>query len=251
VLLYRLGLIESRYLISLAGIAELDYMRFVPGVGLCIGATTTHHAVETSALVREHCPLLVDAFHAVANVRIRNQATVGGVIAEADYASDPPCALAVLDAQVVARSPRGERMLPMGDVVTGFYRTALAADEVVTGIVVPPWDAGARSVYVKFVTRSSEDRPCVAVAAVVKKRGAICEDLRVAIGAVAATPQRFPEIEAIGRQEPFGEGLAREVARRYAEAIDPIGDLRGSAWYRKQVIQVLVRRALVQAGGDR
>jgi carbon-monoxide dehydrogenase medium subunit len=81
-----------------------------------------------------------------------------------------------------------------------------------------------------------------------KQRGSTCEDLRVAVGAVAAAPQRFREIEAIGRGERFGETLAREVARRYADAIDPIDDLRGSSWYRKRVIEVLVRRALEQVG---
>jgi carbon-monoxide dehydrogenase medium subunit len=248
VLLYHLGLLKPRHLVSLAGIAELDYIRLVPGTGLAIGATTTHRAVETSALVRERCPILAEAFHAVANVRVRNQATVGGVVAEADYASDPPCVLAALDASVVIRGPRGPRTVPMAEFVTGLYETVLAPDEIVTGVVVPEWGPDVRGAYIKFVTRSSEDRPCVAVAAVMKRRGTVCEDLRVAVGAVAATPQRVPEIEALGRGERVGAGLAREVARRYAEAIDPIDDLRGSAWYRKRVIEVLVRRAVERVG---
>jgi len=248
VLLYQRGLLKPRHLISLAGIAELDYVRFLPGTGLCIGATTTHRAVETSALVRDHSPILAEVFQSVANVRVRNQATVGGVVAEADYASDPPCVLAALDAGVVIQGPRGGRTIPMVDFVTDLYETVLASDEIVTGVVVPEGGPNVRGAYIKFVTRSSEDRPCVAVAAVMKRRGNTCEDLRVAVGAVAAAPQRFPEIEAIGRGERFGETLAREVARRYADAIDPIDDLRGSSWYRKRVIEVLVRRALEQVG---
>jgi carbon-monoxide dehydrogenase medium subunit len=249
VLLYRLGLIEPRYLLSLAEIPELDYIRFEPGTGLHIGAMTTHRAVERSPIVRERLPILAQAFHAVANVRVRNQATVGGVMAEADYASDPPCALTALDAQIVAHSPHGKRTIPVNDFVTGFYETVLAPDEIVSEILVPAQDGHPRGTYIKFVTRSSEDRPCVAVAGLIKQRDGICENLSVAVGAVAATPQRFAHVETMARGERLSAALIREVAKQYAGAIDPIDDIRGSAWYRKQVIEVLVRRALEEVGG--
>jgi aerobic carbon-monoxide dehydrogenase medium subunit len=248
VLLCHMGLLRPRYLLSLGEIPGLDYIRFEPGVGLRIGAMTTHRAVERSPLVRERCPLLAQAFHAVANVRVRNQATVGGVMAEADYASDPPCALAVLDAQVVAHSPRGTRTIPVTDFVTGFYETVLISDEIVSEILVPDHGGDVRGAYVKFVTRSSEDRPCVAVATLIKARDGVCERLGVAVGAVAATPQRFAHVEQLARGERLSAGLVREVAKQYASAIDPIDDLRGSAWYRKQVIEVLVRRTIETAG---
>ena len=99
------------------------------------------------------------------------------------------------------------------------------------------------------MTRSSEDRPCLGVAAVVRlgADGRSCEDLRVAVGAVSDTPQRFPDFEALARGRELDEDLATTIAERYAESIDPIADMRGSAWYRTEMVRVWVRRALLRA----
>lgn len=195
---------------------------------LWLGAMTRHRAVERSQAVRQGWPALAHAFSVVASARVRNQATVGGVLADADYASDPPAMLCALGARAVARSVRGAREIPVEELITGYYETSLAADELLTGVVVPPADA---AVYRKFRSRSHEDRPCVSVAAV--RRGA---ERRVAVGAVAGRPQLFPELCASG--DPA------EVGRAYAEAIEPISDVRGSAAYRRRVIAVEVRRGL-------
>ena len=100
VLMYSQRLIAPTHLISLGQIEDLDYIRHEPGIGLRIGALTTHRTVECSSLVRDKYPIVADTFHQVANVRVRNQATVGGVLAEADYASDPPSVLIALGALV-------------------------------------------------------------------------------------------------------------------------------------------------------
>ena len=197
---------------------------------LRLGAMTTHRAVELSALVRERWPALAAAFSVVASPRVRNQATVGGVLADADYASDPPSMLLALGARAVARSVRGEREIPVEELIVGHYETSLAPDELIVEVRVP---GGAhRAAYRKFRTRSHEDRPCVGVAAC--RRGA---ELRVAVGAVADRPQYFPEL-----CDPAAP--AAEVARAYASAIDPLSDFAGSSDYRRRVIAVEVRRAL-------
>jgi carbon-monoxide dehydrogenase medium subunit len=159
---------------------------------------------------------------------VRNQATVGGVLADADYASDPPAILSALDARAVVQSAQGEREIAVEELITGYYETALEPDELITEVVVP---ASNRAVYRKFRSRSHEDRPCVSVAAA--QRGDV---RRVVVGAVAGTPQHFPELSALG--DPA------EVGRAYAEAIEPISDVRGSAEYRRRVIAVEIRRAL-------
>ena len=117
-----------------------------------------------------------------------------------------------------------------------------------TGVKVPIPAEGTSAVYEKFVTRSSEDRPCLGVAALVRLAAdGSCEDLRVAVGAAADTPQRFPDFEALARGRPLDEDLARTIAERYAESIDPIADMRGSAWYRTEMVRVWVRRAIMRA----
>jgi len=133
-----------------------------------------------------------------------------------------------VDARVVARSRGGEREIPAGELVTGYYETSLRPDELITEVRVPA--RIERAVYRKFRSRSHEDRPCVAVAAATVHGVA-----RVVVGAVAERPQYFPELCV---------GPADEIGGRYAEAIEPISDVRGSADYRRRVIAVEVRRAL-------
>lgn len=249
VLMYTQRLIAPRYMVSLGSIPDLDYIRYEPGTGLRIGAMTSHRAVERSPVVREKFPVLADVFHKVANVRIRNQATVGGVLAEADYASDPPSVLVALNARVNVVGSNGQRTLPVDGFIQGFYYTALEPDEIITEVIIPDMPDNTDATYLKYVTRSSEDRPCAGVAAIVQHRNGVCDDLRVVVGAVAPVPQELREAERLAQGQKLTDSVVREVARHYAQGIEPLSDMRGSSWYRKQVIEVLVRRAIEQAVG--
>lgn len=220
------GFLAPSALLSLGDVEELRSIDVHDGE-LRLGAMVTHREVERSEAVRSKWPTLAYAFSLVASPRVRNQATVGGVLADADYASDPPAMLAALDAKVVLRSPRGERALPVGELILGFYRTSIEPDELLVEVHVPA--PAGRTAYRKFRSRSAEDRPCVSVAAAAGDR------LRVVVGAVAGTPQDFPEL---------CEGGPEEVAAGYAERISPISDARGSADYRRRVIAAEVRRAV-------
>jgi aerobic carbon-monoxide dehydrogenase medium subunit len=240
-ILLRQGLIHPSALISISKLPGLGDIRSSGGE-LHIGALVTHRHVETSALVRQMLPALAETFGTVANIRIRNAATVGGVLAEADYASDPPAAFLALDAVVHVLGPKGARRIPIADFVQGFYATALAPNELVTHVSLPIPSQPVRAVYEKFITRSSEDRPCVGVFAVVMADG-----VRVAVGAAAETPQRFPDIEAVAEGQPLTDRLIDAIADAYAERIDTLSDMRGSAWYRTEMIRVWVRRALQKA----
>jgi aerobic carbon-monoxide dehydrogenase medium subunit len=220
------GFLAPAALLSLGRVEELRRIE-ADGGELRLGAMVSHRAVERSEAVRSGWPVLARAFSLVASPRVRNQATVGGVLADADYASDPPAMLAALDARAVLRSPRGDRSVAVGELVLGYYETCIEPDELLVEVRVPAQPE--RATYRKFRSRSSEDRPCAAVAAV---RG---ERLRVVVGAVAETPQDFPEL---------CDGPPDEVAARYAERIEPLSDSRGSAAYRRRVIAAEVRRAV-------
>lgn len=228
------GLMVNQRLLSPSAFLSL---RHVPGLDhvradgeLRLGALVTHRAVERAPAVRAAWPALAATFAQVATPRVRNQATIGGVLADADHASDPPAMLVALGATVVAQSSRGQRLVPVEDLIVGFYETSLAPDELIVEVRVP--GGPHRATYRKFRSRSHEDRPCVGVAAC--RRG---EELRVVVGAVAARPQWFPEL-----CDPTAD--PREVGRAYADAIDPISDVSGSADYRRRVIAVEVARAL-------
>src|SRR5687767_14345812 len=192
-------------LVGLRSVPDLDYIG-AEGGPLRLGAMTTHRAVERSPVVKECWPSLAFTFSVVASPRVRNQATVGGVVADADYASDPPSMLAALEARVVARSVRGEREIPMDVFVLDHYETALKEDELVTELRIP--QSSGPSVYRKFRSRSSEDRPCVSVAAA-RDNG----DLKVVVGAVADRPQYYPELCALANGERITTELATEIGR--------------------------------------
>lgn len=242
------GLIEPGAIVSIGRIPGLRGIER-EGDQLVLGALTTHREVELDSIVRETLPVLAYTFSVVANVRVRNAATVGGVVAEADYASDPPALLRALDAEVDITGPDGDRTVPIADFLLGFYETALDPAEIVTRVRVPLLPADAGSVYEKFTTRSSEDRPCIGVASVARFEadGATCADLRVAVGAAAEVPQRFTEVERTARGRAIDESLAASIAEQYAERIDPLSDMRGSDWYRREMIHVWVRRAILGA----
>jgi carbon-monoxide dehydrogenase medium subunit len=241
-------LISPVSLLSLGRLKELRAIRHEPGVGLRIGALATIREVEMSPLVREKNPTLAQTFGKVGNVRVRTAATVGGNLSEADYASDPPCVLVALRARVKANSVRGEREISMTQLFKGFYETALASDEILTELIVPDPAPGARSAYLKYISRSSEDRPCVGMAAVVvNEPDGSCKELRLVAGAVSEVPQEIESAEAIACGKHLTDSLIEEIAGAYADGIEPLSDLRGSSWYRKQIIRVMARRGIQQA----
>lgn len=231
--LTRQGLHEADDWISLQRIPELREIS--TGAELAIGAMVTHRTIERSRDIAAGWPGVGQVFSVVASPRIRNVATVGGVLGDADHASDPPAMLVALDAEAELLSVRGRRRVPVADLIVDHYETSMADDELITRVLVP---RGRHRVgYRKLRTRSREDRPCVAVAAALHEGR-----LSVVVGAVAGRPQHFPDL--CTAWEPGDAAGARRIGLGYAERIDPIADGRGSAAYRTRVIAVEVRRTL-------
>jgi carbon-monoxide dehydrogenase medium subunit len=214
-----------------------------------VGALVTLRELELDAELARRHPAVRETLRQVANVRVRNAATVGGNLCEADYASDPPALLIALDASVRLVSRRGERTVPLDGFFRSFYETSIEPDEVLVELAIPDPAPSSATVYLKYVSRSAEDRPCVGVAASVTigPEDGRCTALRVVVGGAAETPQRLPEVEgqAIGAQ--LTQDVVAAVASAYSAAIDPIEDIRGSAWYRREMIRVFVRRAIEAA----
>ncbi len=251
VIMLRNHLISPSVLLSLRHLRDLNYVRHEPGTGLRIGGLVTIREAEKSSVVRDNQPTLASTFGKVGNIRVRNAATVAGNLSEADYASDPPCVLVAMRAKVKACSVRGEREIPLTEFFKGFYETALAPDEILTELTVPDLNPASRSVYLKYVSRSSEDRPCVGMAAVVEHQpDGTCKDLRLVAGAVSETPQEFPGAGAMARGKHLTDSLIEEIAEAFSSNIEPLSDLRGSAWYRKRIVRVMARRAIQQALAD-
>ncbi|MCW2854123.1 MAG: hypothetical protein JWM84_3787 [Nocardioides sp.] len=239
-------LVNPQALVSLSQVPGLGDIEVEDGV-VVIGALVSHAEVARSTVVREHAPVVAESFAVVGNSRIRAAATVGGVLAEADYASDPPAAVVLLDGWVTAVGPNGAREILASELFVGFYETSLESDEVISHLHIPSVPAQAFTSYAKYSSRSADDRPCVGVAVLVRMDDGACADVRVSVGAAAEVPLRLPEIEDSARGSALGEDAIGRIADAYAGALDPIEDVRGSAWYRTEMTRNLITRALGEA----
>lgn len=243
VLMLQHGLIAPDVLISLEKIPAMNSIR-IEDNRLRIGALARLCEIADSSLVRKHCPALAAACGAVGNVRVRNQATLGGNLAEADYASDPPAALMMLDALVEVQGIAGTRHITLSKLLLGFLTTALEPDELITDVIIPIPSQRSRMAYGRYNNRSSEDRPCVGIAASVTFNDAICTELRLAVGAACEVPTRLPEVEALATGSPLTDASIDEIAEGYAARIETLDDLQASAWYRTQMVKVHIQRVL-------
>ncbi len=244
VILMKQGLVRPAHVVGVRGIGALRGIAQDDGA-LRLGAVATIREVERSPLVRKCCAALADAFGEVATVRIRNQATVGGALAHADPAQDPPVMLSALGAEVEARSSSGSRRIPLDEFFVDVLATALAPGELVTGVRVPAPPSGARAVYLKFLPRTEDDYATVSVGAVATRdAGGKVTHLRVALGACGPTVLRARGVEdALLGARPVAKRIA-EAAALARDAVDPFADARGSAAYKREMARVWTERAL-------
>ena len=234
--LMKLRLASPSVLIDVARISDLSYIRDGSD-HIAVGALTRHHDIEYSDLVKAEVPILAHVAGLVGDPQVRHRGTIGGSLAHGDPASDLPATVLALGGTLVARGPGGERTISATDFFTGFLETALAPDELLTEIRVPKV-SGAGWSYQKF-NRRALDWAIVGVAAV--KNGTT----GVALVNMGSTPLRASAVEqALGQGASVGE-----AAMQAAEGTEPPTDLNASPEYRRHLAQVLVRRALEEAGG--
>jgi len=238
-------LVQPKYVVSLSGIPDLDYINLANG-GLSLGALTTHRAVEKSAALAKKWPILTEMAGNIGSVQVRNLGTLGGNLCHAEPASDPPAVLVGLNAKMKLVSASGERILPLEEFLVDFYETAIGPEEVLTEIQIPEQAAGTRSTYIKFNPRSAMDLPVVVVFASVtpgEKKGTV-KDVSIGLGAVSSHAIRARRSEEVIKSKGLTEETIKEAGQLASEDIDPISDIRGSADYRREVTKVLVARAL-------
>jgi aerobic carbon-monoxide dehydrogenase medium subunit len=244
--LMKLRLASPAVLIDVARVRDLSYIRD-GGDHVAIGALTRHHDVEHSDLLKTEAPILAHVAGLVGDPQVRHRGTIGGSLAHGDPASDLPATVLALGGTLVARGPGGERMIAATDFFTGFLETALAPDELLTEIRVPKV-AGAGWSYQKF-NRRALDWAIVGVAAVKNvprgNGGAPRNGTGVALVNMGSTPLRATAVE-----QALSSGAAiGEAAMAAPEGTEPPTDLNASPEYRRHLAQVLVRRALEEAGG--
>ena len=229
-------------LIDLGRIAGLAYVRSA-GDGIAIGAMTTHAEIAASELLHATSPLLAETAAHIGDVQVRNRGTLGGSLAHADPAADYPAAILALNAEMVAMSEKGERVLRARNFFTGLMGTALRADEILTEIRIPK-TRGAGTAYKKFHHPAS-GFAVVGVAAVVKLRGGNIESAAIGITGVGQTAYRAAAVESALRGKPLSS-VAKAVEKA-AEKVEVLSDIYASAEYRRHLAQVFTRRAIEAA----
>jgi carbon-monoxide dehydrogenase medium subunit len=245
VLLLQQGLLQPGHVVGLQKVTDLQGIRRLDDGGLQIRAMATHRQAEKSADVQAYCPALAETFSHVATIRIRNQGTVGGNLAHADPAQDPPPMLIALNGAAMIASREGERRVPLDEFFVDYFETALQAGEVLVSIDLPPLPAGTRVTYKKFLPRTQDDYATVSVAAALRV-GAdnTCEDVRVALGAAATTPIHARNVENALRGQRLDAQKIKDAAALVRDEVDPLDDLRGSSGYKREMARVWTQRAL-------
>jgi aerobic carbon-monoxide dehydrogenase medium subunit len=242
----RQRLLSPTTLVSLGRLEALRGISIDSQGALHLGAMSLHADVAASELVRKHVPVLADMASQVANPQVRNQGTLGGNLCYADPATDPACCLLALGARIVLVSHRGQRELPLTEFLVDYFTTAIEPDELVREIIVPPMAKGAFAAYARFLRTAAEHRPMASVATVVQLERGVCTQASIVVGAAVPVAGRVQKAELclIGHA-PSVERI-HEAAATAALAITPLDDLRGSAAYRRQMVQVQVRRTLAK-----
>lgn len=237
------------HLISLKDIAGLKGIS-ADDQEIRIGALATLGEIERSPVVRQHLPILWNALQVMASPQIRTLATIGGNICSAVPSADTAPPLIALQASVKLLGAGSERSVPIEDFFTGPKESVLRADEILTEILIPSPPARSGGIYIKLMRRNAMELALVGVAAQLSLNASltICESARIALGAVAPTPIRASEAEAVLVGREINETLAAEAGKAAAKTCRPrTNSIRASVEYRRSMVEVLTRRAIMEA----
>ncbi len=239
----RTGRSMPEWLVDLSSVPRLGDVE-LDGEVLRLGALVRIRAVELDPELGRRATAIVEAARVLGSVQVRTMATVGGNLCHATPSAEMPPSLLVHDAVAEIAGVGGRRSIPLAELFAGPGRTTLGPDELLTSLLARAPASSAGSCYLRQTVRWSMDLAGVGVSASVEVDGTVVTDARVALAAVAPVPLLVEAAsEAIvGTNLP--PEAAREAGRRAAAACSPISDARGTAGYRREVVSVLVPRAL-------
>jgi CO/xanthine dehydrogenase FAD-binding subunit len=241
------GMIHPKAVISLNAVKELDFITFGRKNGLTIGAGARLADVESHPAIQRRYPALAYAAGETANTQIRNMGTVAGNLCNAAPSAENAPTLIAMNAQVNLFGKDGERSLPLEDFFKGPGLTAVEPGEILTSISVPVPSPRSGASYRHISARGKVDISAVCVGAMVALNNSGCEEVRIALGAVAPVPLRAVKAEKVLSGKNPSQDLIDKAAEQAMKECSPISDVRASASYRKAMVQVLTKRALTEA----
>jgi CO/xanthine dehydrogenase FAD-binding subunit len=239
-----------RCLIDISNL-KLDYIKKCED-GIKIGAATVlNHIENSSVLTPKPYDILIQAINMMATPTIRNMGTIGGNICNASPASDMALPLMVLGCNLIISGSNGTKKLPIGEFFENVKKTVLEKDEILVEIQIPNYAKNSSAIFLKLRHHQTAiDLAIVNVAARLSLLKNVCQEASIALGAVAKTPIYAKRAE----EELIGAKITSEVINRTAEMAagesKPIDDMRATAWYRKRMVKVMVKRALEMSIGE-
>jgi carbon-monoxide dehydrogenase medium subunit len=238
----KLRLMQPKVLIDLGRIRDLSYIKDEGGQ-IRIGAMTTHFQVEISDLLRRSCPLLPETASHLGDMQVRNKGTIGGSLAHSDPAADWPAAILALDAEIVATSAKGDRVIKATDFFVEMLTTSLQPGEILREIRIPAAKGKAAQAYVK-VRHPASGFAVVGVAVNLSIDGGKCQSAGIGITGVSPTAYRATKVENALKGNALDAKTLSTACAHAAAGVDVNSDLYASAEYRKQLATVYTRRAI-------
>jgi len=249
-LMIKVGVFTPRKLVSLRKLdGRMSGIKTAAGE-LIIGALTPLSDVEHSAEVARHAPVIPQIMKRLSNVRVRNVATVGGALAHGDPHMDLPPVVMALGAKVRIVGIGGERELAVEDLLTGYYETALKPNELIASLHIPA-QGKMRAAYMKVTAGAADDWPALGVAVALESDGGMIKSARVVVSAATSKATRLKSVEKTFGGARLDDKTLRAAGEAAAQEADIIGDVRGSAAYKRELLRVYIGRALRAAAGGR
>ena len=238
----KLRLAQPKTVVDLGRISDLSYIREMDGK-LAIGAMTTHFDIESSALLKEKCPLLPEAAAQIGDVQVRNRGTIGGSLVHADPAADWPAPILALDAEMEIAAPSGWRTVPAREFFVALMQSVVQPNEILVEIRVPT--TGLSVAYVKFAQKAS-GFAIAGVAAVVDQSA---KTVGIGVTGVANKAFRATSVEEALRGKILTPQAIAEAAGKAADGVEALNDIHASAEFRAHLARVNTRRAIELAAG--
>ena len=250
-LMMKAGVFQPRRLISLRKLDGIAGIAATPSGELTIGALTPLSMVEHSPEVARHTPVIPRIMVRLSNVRVRNVATVGGALAHGDPHMDlPPVAIA-LGARVRITGASGERELAVEDLLTGYYETALAPNELIASLHIPA-QGKTRAAYFKVTAGSADDWPALGVAVALDLDGGTIKSARVVVSAATPKATRLASVEKLLAGATIDDKTLKTAGDAAADEAEILSDVRGSVAYKRELLRVYIGRAVrATARGDK
>jgi len=243
----KLRLMQPKVLIDLGRIRDLSYIK-EEGGQIRIGAMTTHFQLEISDVLRRSCPLLPETASHLGDMQVRNKGTIGGSLAHSDPAADWPAAILALDAELVATSAKGDRVIKATDFFVEMLTTSLQPGEILREIRIPADKGKAAQAYVK-VRHPASGFAVVGVAVNLSIDGGKCQSAAIGITGVSPKAYRASKVESALEGNALDAKTLSSAAAHATDGVDVNSDLYASAEYRKQLATVYTRRAIETAAG--